>query len=307
MRPLITALAGLAALAVLAGFGGGWWPLLDLVAAFRLHLAVLAGGLAAIAALGAHWRAAGLAAGAALVAGASLGPALESSARPGGSRALSLLYGNVQETNATPDGLARRLIARGADVLVTSETPRALAERLAAHYPHRLVTGTRGNSRRTAIWSRFPLREGRLHLNNTVAPTGASAVVELGGGVRLGLIGAHFSRPTESAQPRQVAALGEIAAGLPRPLVVVGDFNAAPWSATLTRAAALSDTRIAGGYRVTWKGAYATPLGALPEPWGHQIDHVLVSGEVGIESIETLPLPGSDHAGLLARLRLPAK
>ncbi len=310
MRRAITVLAGLAALAVLAGFGGRWWPPLDLVAAFRLHLAALGVVLALVAAAGRHWRAAGLALGTAAVAvtglGPALGPALEPAARPGGERALTVFYGNVQDGNAEVGALTDRLLAAGADVLVTSETPAALAERLSAFYPHRLVSGSSGTNKRTAIWSRHPLRDGRLYLNNTAAPTGASAVVDLGG-VEVGLIGGHFSRPTEAVQPRQVAGLGEIAAALPRPLIVVADFNAAPWTATLARAARLTGTRLVGGYRVTWRGVYDTPLGRLPEPWGHQIDHLLVSEGVGVAAIATVPMPGSDHAGLLARLRLPPR
>ena len=306
MRSLIAGLAGVAALGILAGFGGGWWPLLDLVAAFRVHLGVLAALLALAAALGRHWRLAGAGAGLALLAGASLGPALEAPA-PGSGRPLTVLYGNVQDANPVPGALAAALIARQADILVTSETSRDLAEELSGHYPHRLVAETGGEAKRTAIWSRLPLRETRLYLNNTVAPTGASAAVDLGQGLAIGLIGGHFSRPTEAVQPAQVAALRGIAAGLPRPLVVVGDFNAAPWTATLARAARLTGTRIAGGYRVTWRGTYETPLGPIPEPWGHQIDHLLVSEEIGVEAIETVPLPGSDHAGLLARLRVPAR
>lgn len=310
MRRLIVALVVLTALAVLAGFGGRWLPILDLAAAFRLHLAVLAGALAAAAAAARHWRPAGLAAGAALIAAASLGPVLEAPASRGagdGGRPLTLLYGNVHEANPGSDELWATLMAQQADVLVTSETPAALAARLAKSYPYRLVADPRGGTVRTALWSRFPLRRGRLHLNNTIAPTGASAVLDLGEGREVGLIGVHFSRATEAVQPRQIAGLGEIAAGLPRPLVVIGDFNAAPWSATLSRAARLTGTRVAGGYRITWRGAYQTPLGALPEPWGQQIDQLLVSEGVGIEAIGTVALPGSDHAGLLARLHLPAR
>jgi endonuclease/exonuclease/phosphatase family metal-dependent hydrolase len=57
---------------------------------------------------------------------------------------------------------------------------------------------------------------------------------------------------------------------------------------------------------VTWKGRYRTPLGKLPEPLGHQIDQILLSSGIGVVSVETLDLPGSDHFGLLLHLRIPA-
>jgi hypothetical protein len=75
----------------------------------------------------------------------------------------------------------------------------------------------------------------------------------------------------------------------------------------VARAAEVTGTQILGGYRVTWKGRYRTPLGALPEPWGHQTDQILLSAGIGIVSVETLDLPGSDHLGLLLRLRIPAR
>ena len=89
-----------------------------------------------------------------------------------------------------------------------------------------------------------------------------------------------------------------------RPLIVAGDFNAAPWSWVVARAAEVTGTDVLGGTRVTWKGSYRTPFGPLPEPWGHQIDQILLSEGIGVASVETLDLPGSDHLGLLLRLRI---
>ncbi|MCH8168147.1 MAG: endonuclease/exonuclease/phosphatase family protein [Proteobacteria bacterium] len=177
---------------------------------------------------------------------------------------------------------------------------------LRATYPYRLVSSGPGAALRTAIWSKYPLSDGVLYLNNTVAPTGAAALADLGGGTTLGLIGAHFSRPFERLHQVQAEALGPMAEKLGHPLIVAGDFNAAPWSWVVARAAEVTGTRILGGYRVTWKGRYRTPLGPLPEPWGHQIDQILLSAGIGVVSVETLDLPGSDHRGLFVRLRIPA-
>ena len=175
---------------------------------------------------------------------------------------------------------------------------------LEALYRHKVVNPATGPVLRTAIWSRFPLSRRRLFLNNTVAPTAAAAMAELGGGLRLGLIGAHFSRATERRQQAQTEALGPIAARLGHPLVLAGDFNASPWSRVLARATELTGTEILGGYRVTWKGDYPTPLGPIPAPWGQQIDHILVSPGLGVDAVSLVPLPGSDHRGLLVRLRV---
>jgi endonuclease/exonuclease/phosphatase (EEP) superfamily protein YafD len=307
--------AGVFFLLTLAGYAGRWHPTLEAIANFRLHLAVLAGVLGMALGLARRRRAAGFALLTTLIAAAGLGPVFDPAERPGaqvsdGGRPLTLLYANLRNSNPEPAALAAMLRAIDADILITSETPRAVVEGaggLAAAYPYRLVRSGAGEALRTAIWSKYPLRGGVLYLNNTVAPTAAAAIADLGGGATLGLIGAHFSRPLERLSRIQAEALGPMASRLGHPLIVAGDFNASPWSWVVARAAEVTGTQILGGYRVTWKGSYRTPLGPLPEPWGHQIDQILLSAGIGVVSVETLDLPGSDHLGLLLRLRIPAR
>ncbi len=302
------AAAGLFVL-TLAGYAGRWDPALEAIANFRLHLAVLAGVLGMVLGLARLRRSAGLAMLTTLIAAAGLGPFFDPAERPGEGRSLTLLYANLRDRNPQPDALAAMLRAIDADILITSETTRAVVEGaggLRATYPYRLVSSGPGEALRTAIWSKYPLSDGVLYLNNTVAPTGAAALADLGGGTTLGLIGAHFSRPFERLHQVQAEALGPMAEKLGHPLIVAGDFNAAPWSWVVARAAEVTGTDVLGGYRVTWKGRYRTPLGPLPEPWGHQIDQILLSGDIGVVSVETLDLPGSDHLGLFVRLRIPA-
>jgi endonuclease/exonuclease/phosphatase (EEP) superfamily protein YafD len=279
------------------------------MASFRLHLAVLAGALGLVLGLAGLRRSAVLALLTTLIAAAGLGPVYDPVRPPGDGRRLTLLYANLRDSNPEPAALAAMLRAIDADILITSETTRAVVEAaggLAAAYPYRLVRSGAGEVLRTAIWSKYPLGDARLYLNNTVAPTAAAASADLGGGTTLGLIGAHFSRPFERLHRIQAEALGPMAEGLGQPLIIAGDFNAAPWSPVVARAAKVTGTDVLGGYRVTWKGRYRTPLGPLPEPWGHQIDQILLSSGIGVESVVTLELPGSDHLGLFLRLRIAA-
>ncbi len=313
LRSLATLAIGVAALLfllTLAGYAGRWHPALEAIANFRLHLAVLAGVLGMVLGLARRRRGAGLALLTTLIAAAGLGPLFDPAERPGTGRPLTLLYANLRNRNPEPAALAAMLRAIDADILITSETPRAVVEGdggLAAAYPYRLVRSGAGEALRTAIWSKYPLRGGTLYLDNTVAPTAAAAIAELGGGTTLGLIGAHFSRPFERLRRVQAEALGPMASRLGHPLIVAGDFNAAPWSWVVARAAEVTGTDVLGGYRVTWKGHYRTPLGPLPEPWGHQIDQILLSGGIGVVSVEPLDLPGSEHLGLRLRLRIPVR
>jgi len=303
------AAAGLFVL-TLAGYAGHWGPTLEVIANFRLHLAVLAGALGMALGLARLGRSAGLALLTTLIAAAGLGPIFDAAQRTGDGRPLTVLYANLWDRNPEPDALAAMLRALDADILITSETTRRVVEGaggLRAAYPYRLVSSDAGEALRTAIWSKYPLSDGALYLNNTVAPTGAIAIADLGGGTTLGLIGAHFSRPFERLHRTQVEALGPMAEKLGHPLIVAGDFNASPWSWVVARAAEVTGTDVLGGYRVTWRGRYRTPLGPLPAPWGHQIDQMLLSGGIGVETVETVELPGSDHRGLLVRLRIPPR
>jgi endonuclease/exonuclease/phosphatase (EEP) superfamily protein YafD len=315
---LASGMAAALFLLTVAGYVGRWHPALEVIANFRLHLAVLAGVLIIVLGFSRLRRGAGLALLTALIATSGLGPVFEPVERPGPGkspegRPLTLLYANLRDRNPKPLALAAMLRVADADILITSETLRAVAEGtggLYAAYPYRLAHSGTGDLMRTAIWSKYPLRDGTLYLDNTVAPTGAAAIADLGDGTMLGLIGAHFSRPFEGLHRTQVEALGPMAQKLAaqrpdRPLIVAGDFNASPWIPAVARAAEVTNTRILGGYRVTWKGHYLTPFGPLTEPWGHQIDQILLSSGIGVETVETLPLPGSDHLGLFVRLRIP--
>ncbi len=182
MRRTLGALAfGAAAvlfLLTLAGYAGRWGPALEAIANFRLHLAVLAGVLGMVLGLARLRRSAGLAMLTTLIAAAGLGPFFDPAERPGEGQPLTLLYANLWDRNPQPDALAAMLRAIDADILITSETTRVVAEGaggLRAAYPYRLVSSGPGEALRTAIWSKYPLSDSVLYLNNTVAPTGAAA------------------------------------------------------------------------------------------------------------------------------------
>jgi endonuclease/exonuclease/phosphatase (EEP) superfamily protein YafD len=201
------------------------------------------------------------------------------------------------------------LAASGADILVTAETPpEALAgdARLDRLYPHRLHHELRRSNWRLVLWSRFPIRRGELLLKDRYGiPSGLSAVVEFAPGHELSVLALHLPHVALAEQQAEVEALDELAAGLPRPLVVMGDLNATAWSWAVHRAERLTGTRRVGGVLRTWDGAYPTPLVAIPEPFGLPIDHILVSEGIGVAGIGTVEIPGSDHMGVRARLRVP--
>ena len=292
-----------------AGFLGPLHEGFDAVASFRLHGVGLAAGAFLLATAVGAWGGAALAVGALGLGLATLGPVWQPLPPPGDGPALTLFVGNLSARNDRPAALWQRVLAVEADVLVAVETTRAVFDAapsaLAARYPHRILHDG-PEALRVAILSRWPLSDARLHLDNTVAPTGADRGGDAAGGSAvLGLVGVHLSRPVEGLQMAQARALGPIAARLGRPLIVAGDFNAESWTHAVRLAAEASGTRPLGGWRRTWAGGYPTPIGEIPAPLGHQIDHLLVSPGIGVAMLRAVGLPGSDHRGLVARLSLP--
>ena len=288
------------------GYGDAYHWVLDAISAFRLHIAAAATVLTLAALSLRRWQIAGLAALSALITTAGLGPVLQAPLSPEGGTGplITVAYANLYDANPVPQAAAQALLETDADILVTSETTAPVAPQLQTAYPHHLVNRDDPRTMRTAIWSRHPLGGGRLFLDNNLAPTGASALVTLAGGIRLHVTGVHFARAIEGLRQTQTKALGDIAGSRALPRIVIGDFNAPPWSRTLAWAASATGTRILGGYRITWSGSYPTPAGALPSLWGQNIDTLLYSDQIAVRSVETRVLPGSDHRLLLLRIQI---
>jgi len=301
---------GLAIAALIGvGFFGHVHEYFDALGSFRLHLAVLAGIWAVWCLVRRRWRAAivGAVTGAAAVAtlGPIWGPAgLGGLAEKGD---VTLLAVNIARHNTDPPALRRFLIGSGADVIVTIETFSDVIgdpEPIRRLYPHVLMSGHNRDAMRVAIWSRFPLSEGRVFLRNIDWPTGARAIVSPPGRRPFALAGVHLSWPVIGKQHRQARGIGRMLPRHTEAAVITGDFNAVPWAHTMRLAARAADARMLGGLRRSWRGRY--PLFGLPELWGLPIDHTLVRGAVGVARIRTVRVPGSDHWGQWLELRLPA-
>ncbi|MEM9139125.1 MAG: endonuclease/exonuclease/phosphatase family protein [Pseudomonadota bacterium] len=305
-------MVGFLALAALAGVIVGYFGhqifVFDIIAHFRLHMVLLAAGLCAAAAVLFAWRALWWSLAALAMGVAGLSPLWEGVAPTTDGTPVTIVTANLNHQNAAPEDMRAALLASNADVLVTQETTKKAqsgVDPLTSHYPFRLAVATRGSILRTVIWSKFPMRDGRLLLDDMVGPTGASAVIEVAPGLEIGVLGVHLTRPGQELQERQIAALDRLTAGLPRPMVLLGDLNATPWSAAMRRVESLTGARRVPGYRITWTGQYPTPFGPVPAPLGQPIDHILVTEGVGIETIATFEIPGSDHLAVRAVLRLP--
>lgn len=305
----IVALAGAGLLvAALLGYGGPILYELDLLAHFRLHILALS-GMVALASLAAGsrsglWRSSA----AAVLAVAGLAPLWEGPGPAVGGLPITVMAANVYAENAHPEQMLQALAAADADILITIETTLAAfpeSSSLAEIYPYRVGYHTNRPNLGAVVWSRYPvLWSGQLP-DESDLPTGVRAVVEIAPGRTLSVLGLHLGHVSLGNQSTQVEALDEMTAGLPQPLVVMGDFNATAWSWGLRRAQELTGTRRIGGLLRTWDGSYPTPFWPLPEPFGLPIDHIMVSDGLGVERIGTVDIPGSDHDAVRAVLRVP--
>ena len=225
-----------AALLVAVGLGYGGWLFydLDLLAHFRLHLLGLSGALALVSLLiGARagfWRSLA----AAVLAAAGLVPLWEPLPPAGEGVPVTVMTANLYYGNPKPAAMRQALADADADILLTLETNRSAIEgepALAKLYPHRISYEVAGPDLMAVLWSKFPVLRGEtVPLGTDEVPSAVRAVVEVAPGRTLSVLGLHLSHVSLGSQGAEVERLDELAAGLPRPLVVMGDFNATAWS-----------------------------------------------------------------------------
>ena len=103
-----------------------------------------------------------------------------------------------------------------------------------------------------------------------------------------------------ASRNQEFAVFAEHAADVDTPLVMLGDFNAAPWSAPVQELTATTDLRPANlgfGVRPTWFFALVAQA---------PLDYLLVSDELVVTAYQTGKQFGSDHLPVTATLRLAA-
>ena len=209
--------------------------------------------------------------------------------------------------------LARRLRV---DVLFLQElgdngSTRLKAAGLSELLPNLMDDGRTYRYRGSAIYARYPLREGLA-----IPPSFASqptARLDLPGGQAVQLVCVHPHPPfppwVPEAVPRWRGELetlpdpGRQPGGLP--VVLAGDYNAtldhAEFRRLLRRGYVDAASRVGRGLAPTWG-----PEPTAGRPALLAFDHVVVDPRCAVLATSVHPLPGSDHRGLYAELRLPA-
>lgn len=298
-RTLIVAAALAAAASVLATLGQyAWW--LELFTHFRPQyaLVLLVAGLGLMA-LGSR----AVAMACLVLAGLNAWPLSHYFHRdPSGVNAgtpVRIVLANVWFRSSDYARLITWVIAAKPDVAVFLEvTPaweRALAG-LGPELPYRAHAGE------VLIASRRPLVGLRsVPLSNYGAMAMGFTWSE--GGRTLTVIGAHANWPLGPSIARarnlELGMLAGLTRAVPRPLVVVGDFNVTAFSPAFTQLldqTRLEDCTAGRGWHPTWPVFF-------PPAW-MQIDHCLHSKGVAVEDVRTGSFVGSDHYPLVVDLRV---
>lgn len=280
-----------AAVSGAAFFGDAWW-MLDLVANFRVQLALLSFVVLVMVALAQSLPAAAVAAVGLLLNAATVLPLYlppVDSART----TLTVASFNLLSSNEEYDAVITWVLDSGADVVFLHEGTEEWEEALAsAELPYDMVT-TRDPQFAFGTIALVP--PGAEVTNHGFARTGRRAVEVVVN--RINVIGIHPLAPVSESSTElrneQLHWAAERARSLPGETMVIGDFNATPWSQVFRTAftdAGLVNTQRGFGPQATWRVGTA---------WQLPIDNAVLTDQLGVVSREVGPDLGSDHRPLL--------
>ncbi|SHF86301.1 Uncharacterized conserved protein YafD, endonuclease/exonuclease/phosphatase (EEP) superfamily [Loktanella atrilutea] len=301
----------IAVLCLLTGATASYWPDSGFLGTFgrmcdSLAPQLLGGGLLlalGLALLGV-WQLAMVLAVLALAAGGTLARDYVSLSAPAGDTAaegLTVIWFNLFAENTTPAAqIADAILSSGADLVVLAEAAPFLPAlpRLADRYPYRL--GCTDKVCSTLVLSRLPFGPDSAGMIAATRP-GRIAAFQLApdGRAPLTVVAAHLTKPWYygfyDVDLWHLMDQSRKAAG---PLLVMGDFNTAPWSHPMQRIIAATGLRLPHRPVATWPAA-AGPLGV-------PLDHMLVGGGAALTGLAPWGGDlGSNHRGLTTRVVWP--
>lgn len=314
--------APVAALTVCRAVDAPWPPTVVQLLSFTPWL-VLPAGLSLLCAVAARRPLAGTVAASLLAVQAAwlFAPGHTSAAPAAGLPGVDLVTMSVNAKlgRADADGIVRLVRENGVGLLAVQEYTPALEARLEAAgisglLPHR-ISAPAGDASGGAIYSRHPLAFAG-NLPGTRFPM-ATARLELRGPAGTAVVhvtNVHTRAPVDGGLAqwrRELALLTGEAAGTPGatavPVLLLGDFNASYDHAEFRRLLAgragntLVDVATDQGARLvpTWPQD-------LPLP-GTTLDHLVAGSSIGSRGYAVHRIGGTDHAAVLATLRIPAQ
>lgn len=211
---------------------------------------------------------------------------------------ISIISANVLVENHDPRAWLTQIMQHDPDIIVVLELNKSFEQALTAldeRYPHHLVV-PRKDSFGIALYAKWPF---------------TGQVVE-NGWYKLPLIRADFDAFTLLAahpispmsftnrmeQSTYMQAIGSIAQGSDKPVILAGDLNATLWSVSIQPLLDAGFYHIGAPFHYTWP--------SMAPPLAIQIDHVFAThGVTG--DLSVLDDIGSDHFPIRAVLSVPGK
>jgi endonuclease/exonuclease/phosphatase (EEP) superfamily protein YafD len=251
-----------------------------------------------------EWRSVGLAAVVSVAGIAGIAPAFPvwgGAGADGDVPAITVVQLNLSFRNATPDAVADFIRGEQADIVtlqeVTGKTGRVI-DILAEDYPIRVLCPA-GRVGGQAVLSRLPKAPGVSA--GCIEGEDMAWMRVMAGGQPVSVASLHLHWPYPFGQERQIGRLERHLKDLPRPVLVAGDFNAAPWSHAVDRIEAATGTAVAGGLRFSFDIGFHGWWPTVPMP----IDHILLPDGLAPLGVTLGPGPGSDHRSVIARFAVP--
>ncbi len=216
---------------------------------------------------------------------------------------LRILHSNVLTSNRRYSDVISLVKAEQPDIAVFVEVSTSWAKELSVLSEMFPYSSNQQESERfgSAIYSKLPLENVSIKTFSSQRKSLLADVKFQGKTISMILVHPTVPIKQESFIDRnqQLAAIGEYAAQVKNPLIVVGDFNTTMWSPfykNMVKTGKLRNARSGFGILPTWPTFM--PLVYIP------IDHFLVSKEIGVLKIRTGPKVGSDHLPLITDLVL---
>ena len=299
-------------LAVLIGFVGDWNWFADLFAHLRPQYCLWL----ALAWFGSAWRRQRLslllASGGLVLNALALAPHLRSWARPERStqpgRTWSLATINLLQGNQQTARVERYLRETQPDIVVLQEVSARWAvalESLSDLYPHRLVQASKDQFGLGLFSREKPVEHSVRAVGNRVGDLAIFGTWD-SAGRRFSIAGIHPDKPDEGWKVANRAIyFGRIAEWADErvknkeAVVVIGDFNATPSSASMrafSRRTGLRNANDGKIFSATWN---------VWQPHRLLIDHAFLSRDWLLQECTIGPAIGSDHRPLIVRARLP--
>jgi endonuclease/exonuclease/phosphatase (EEP) superfamily protein YafD len=306
---------GAAALAIL-GFAGAFSRVADLASHFRVGYALAM--LPALATYLPAWRKRGwraavlaliLAADTAPVAALYLPRTGRRGEAPRGPE-LRLLQYNTWTRNQNDQGVLSLIESERPDLVSLQETSSSLRGAVERYLSDNYTFKSAG-AELILIRRDGPSPEPRGWETHELPGGGKAIAVRLGtGGREVEVLGLHAMAPVglgrAALRDAQFDWVARWCRSRGRPVIVLGDLNATPWSspfARLLREGGLIDSTRGFGVQPTWRTSYGPIGGLLAWPLQIPIDHCLHSPSLITTERRRGPAGGSNHFPIFATVR----